>query len=287
MTRLLSLVILSAAAARAQAPAFDVASVKAAAKPEKQGVFCVVPCTVGERFEVEGARVDIRYFSIRKLIEAAYRLKSYQLAGPDWMDSQRFDIVAKLPAGVAKDRIPEMLERLLAERFHLEVRRETKEIPVLALVVGKGGANLDPPPENAEAPMRETPGSMALYTPQGEARMFDNGTSFAVAAGPYGPMRAVMLPGGEIKSELLRVTMAGLADILAPHVERPVIDRTGLTGEYHLLWVVRRTGAAAGSDPMGDALLSAIEKAGLKLEKAKAPVGLVVVEHVDKVPVEN
>jgi len=287
MTRLLSLVILSAAAARAQPPAFDVASVKAAAKPGKQGVFCVVPCTVGERFEVEGARVDIRYFSIRKLIEAAYRLKSYQLIGPDWIDSQRFDIVATLPAGAAKDRIPEMLQRLLVERFHLDLRRENKEIPVLALVVGKAGSKLDLPPGDAEGPIRETPGSMALYTPQGEARMFDNGTSFAVAAGPYGPMRAAMLPGGELKTELLRVTMAGLADVLAPHVERPVVDRTGMTGEYHLLWVTRPTGGGRGTDPMGDALLGAIEKAGLKLEKTKAPVDLVVVEHVDRVPVEN
>jgi uncharacterized protein (TIGR03435 family) len=251
MTRLLSLVILYAAAVRAQAPAFDVASVKATSAPGKQGVFCVVPCTVGERFEVEGSRVDIRYFSIRKLIERAYGLKAYQLIGPDWIDSQRFDIAAKLPAGAAKTEIPAMLKTLLAERFHLAIREDNKETPVLALVVGKAGAKLDPPPGDAEAPIRETPGSMALYTPQGEARMSDNGTSFAVAAGPYGPMRAAMLPGGELKAELLRVTMAGLADVLAPHVERPVVDRTGLTGEYHLLWVVRRTGASAGIRPDG------------------------------------
>jgi uncharacterized protein (TIGR03435 family) len=286
MTRLLWLVIFAAGTACARPPAFDVASVKAAAKPEKQGVFCVVPCTVGERFDVQGARVDIRYFSIRKLIEAAHGLKSYQLIGPDWMDSQRFDIVAKLPQG-AKTDIPTMLKTLLAERFHLAVRNEDKELPVLALIVSKSGAKLDPPPDDAEAPIRETPGSMALYTPQGDARMLDNGASFVVTSGPYGPMRAAMVPGGGLRTELLKVTMAGLADVLAPHVERPVIDRTGLTGAYHLTWVTRPAGGGPGTDPMGDALLSAIEKAGLKLEKTAAPIHLVVVEHVDKTPVAN
>src|SRR5271154_1013421 len=105
----------------AQASAFDVASVKPAADPGMVPMICLVPCSPGERLTVEGARVDIRYMSLSRLILTAYRLKPYQLSGPDWMKTQRFDIMAKVPEGVSKDKVPEMLQALLAERFQLSI----------------------------------------------------------------------------------------------------------------------------------------------------------------------
>jgi uncharacterized protein (TIGR03435 family) len=75
----------------AQPPAFEVASVKPAADPGMVPYFCLVPCSAGQRLTVEGARVDIRYMSLSRLILTAYRLKPYELSGPDWMKTQRFE----------------------------------------------------------------------------------------------------------------------------------------------------------------------------------------------------
>jgi hypothetical protein len=71
------------AAAQPALPAFEVASVKIAADPGRQPMFCIIPCAPGERLTLEGSRVDIRYMPLRKLIITAYRIKAYQLSGPD------------------------------------------------------------------------------------------------------------------------------------------------------------------------------------------------------------
>jgi uncharacterized protein (TIGR03435 family) len=119
---------------------FEVASIKISRDPGTVPV-CFVPCT-GERVTVEGNRVDIRFMSLYQLIVRAYRIKLYQLSGPNWMTSQKFDILTKMPEGVSEERIPEMLQTLLAERFRLSVHRESKERSVYALVVGRNGSKL-------------------------------------------------------------------------------------------------------------------------------------------------
>src|SRR5262245_22665022 len=94
---------------------FDVASIKIAGAPERGPMFCIVPCAPGERISVTGSRVEVRYTSLHQLIVTAYRIKPFQLSGPEWMRSQRFDITAKMPEGVSKDRLPEMLQALLVD----------------------------------------------------------------------------------------------------------------------------------------------------------------------------
>ena len=91
-------------AVSAPLPAFEVASVKTALDPGRVPMFCLTPCTPGERLSVVGPRVDIRFMSLQKLIVTAYGIKPYQLSGPDWMRSQRFDIAAKMPDGVSQER---------------------------------------------------------------------------------------------------------------------------------------------------------------------------------------
>src|SRR5690242_271460 len=114
MLRCLPLIAVAwCAVSAAPQAAFEVASIKKGVEPERTPMICLVPCTPGERFTVQGSRVDIRYMSIEKLIVTAYGIKPYQLIGPDWMRSERFDIQAKIPEGVSKDRIPEMLQALL------------------------------------------------------------------------------------------------------------------------------------------------------------------------------
>ena len=111
--------------------AFEVASIKPAQPPDPatmmQGKFKV-------GLHVDAGRADIGFFSLRDLISVAYGVKDYQIAGPDWLNGQRFDIAAKMPEGAKEDQVPEMLRALLAERFHLEVHRETREHSIYALV---------------------------------------------------------------------------------------------------------------------------------------------------------
>ena len=217
-------------------PAFEVASVKPAVQPERGPIFCLVPCSPGERLTVTGTRVDIRWMPLRKLIVTAYRVKPYQVAGPDWMQSQRFDIVAKIPAGASPDQVPEMLQALLAERFKLAIHRETKDTPVVALVVGRNGPHLEPAAPDAEALAAKAmaaPGGRGMYSGQGEAHMDDSGHATSTGA-PWGPVTATPPREGSPHFDLLAVSMAGLVDLLAPHEDRPVIDMTGLTGRYHI-----------------------------------------------------
>ena len=297
--------LVAAATAIAQQPAhpaaFEVASVKTAAEPDNQGSVCLIPCTPGERLTVDHSRVDIRYMSLRQLTIAAYGIQSYQLSGPDWMASARFDIAARMPAGATRDQLPEMLQALLAERFKLTIHRENRELPVYALEVGKSGPKLQES-KTGDIALPDGSGSRELYTPQGEAGMSADG-SFVAKGGPLGPIRGGPGPGGIVQGglifEFLDLTMQGLADLLIPHVDRPVIDQTGVKGGYYFKVVNRppegagRKGdgatseAGARRDAMGDALFDTIEKAGLKLEKTKAGVATIVVDRIEKTPTEN
>jgi len=168
MNRALFALAILAIVGHAQTPAFEVASIKTAADPGRQPILCLAPCVPGERFTVDGARVDIRFMSLRRLILLAYRIEPYQLSGPEWMGTPKFDIVAKIPAGVSKERVPEMLQSLLAERFKLAVHRDSKEQQVYALVLGKNGPKLAPSGTEGDTFVTDA----TLTTPPGE---------------PYGP----------------------------------------------------------------------------------------------------
>src|ERR1051326_989002 len=122
---------LAVSAAVAQTPpaklAFEVASIKPAG-PLDPAAIMSGKAHIG--MKIDAARVDIGMFAISDLIRTAYKLKSFQLVSPDWMNgmaAQRFDIMAKMPPGTNKDQVPEMLQTLLAERFKLEFHKETKD----------------------------------------------------------------------------------------------------------------------------------------------------------------
>jgi uncharacterized protein (TIGR03435 family) len=291
MIRISLSLLIASGALFAQAPAFEVASIKIARTPEPGPFFSLIPMTPGERMSVDGSRVDIRFFSLYTLIVKAYRLKQYELSGPDWMDSQRFDIAAKIPDGVSKDRVPEMLQALLSERFKLSVHRESREMAVYALVVGKTGPKLmESPtkeaPANADAPAPSD--GRTLYTSQGDARLGEKGRDYSIAAGPFGPIRASTDQDRTRHYELPRVTMPGLAEILTAQAGRgrPVINMTNLRGSYQFSWDVRAPSPEFPDDPVAQ-VLDALGKVGLKLEPSKAPVSVIVVDHLEKTPTEN
>src|SRR5215471_4311898 len=253
-------------------------------------MFCIIPCSPGERLKVEGGRVDIRFMTLRKLIVTAYRIKPHQLSGPDWMERQRFDITAKMPEGASRDQIPEMLQALLANRFKLSVHDENKDTQVMALVVGKNGSHLEPAAADADAVAARAasaPGGHGLYTGQGDAHEDDIG-HVTVTGASYGPLQTGP-PGGPSRFELLAVSMPGLVDLLAPHVGRPLIDMTELKGRYHMVFVMDlppppppgtggdggggRSGGPVSGGPMADPLARLSQNRGLLLHATRPTLG--------------
>lgn len=289
------------------APLFEVASIKPAADLISQFTSGKPP-HVG--MKVDGLRVDIGAMSLADLIAAAYKIKPYQLSGPGWMKENRFDIMARIPDGVSKDLVPEMLQTLLAERFKLTIRRETKDHTEYALLVGKGGSRLEEAAPDSDTPA-PADGTM-IDTGNGPMNIKSDGKGGATVNGPMGRIKVSMGPEG-MHYEIGKITMAKFAETLSTLTNLPVVDKTDLKGNYKvafdipmasLMNVARSAGFAvpgapavagaanapadAASEPSGDnAIFEGVQKLGLKLEQRKAPLETIVVEHLEKTPTDN
>ena len=291
------------APATVHAQPFEVASVKISqpSQGRGRGAICLTPC-YGERIMVEHSRVDISTITLGRLMITAYRIRPYQLSGPgwltDWGSDPHFDIQAKIPDGVSKDRVPEMLQALLAERFKLAIHHETRELPVYALVVGKDGPKLKESPD-ADAPVPDSSVGNSLYSPQGDAHELKDGGT-VLTGSPWGTVRMTMGPDGTMREDYSRVTMAALAELISGPFDRPVVDMTNLKGTYQIAWDRpglgggRRGSKSAADGPPTDFRSEwaaqntrMIEKLGLKLESRRAPVDVIVVDRIEKMPTEN
>ncbi len=301
--------------------AFEVASVKPAAPLDQARIAAVLKD--GGRMPV-GANVDSRraeytHMDLKSLIGLAYGVRPYQIAGPEWMASTRFDIVAKLPDGASKSEAPGMLRSLLEDRFGLVAHRVRVEHPVLALVVGRGGLKLKtsagtPVPVDEDAPLR--PGELKMDGPDGPIRLTADPVSNSVVMnfGSKGKLTRRDNPKNHsLHLEFSMTSMSGLADMLTQiftqpgmGAERQIVDMTGIQGTYDatldvslvdMTATARSTGpeipiggaVSAAPDPDGDAppLTEAIQKLGLKLESRTAPVQQLVIDHLEKTPTAN
>jgi uncharacterized protein (TIGR03435 family) len=324
-------------AAQAAGPEFEVASVKSAAELSPDA-FRAGKIHLGTT--VDGARVDIGGSPLTTLIQQAFRVKLFQVIAPDWAGQSRWDILAKIPEGASQDQVPEMLRALLADRFKLTVHRETREEPVYALVVGKGGVKLKasvPEPAGADAPpATQTIGGFGFFPPPGgpppggggpgggRGPGGPGGLNMTVTNPQYGTIKISGSPEeGKIRLEASKVSMAGLAELLTGMTDRPVVDMTGLAGDFQVALDAspealfggfakaqglpfgqggpggrggfgggRGGGQSQGqtdgaSDPSGNLVAASVEKLGLKLEARKAPVETIVVDHLEKTPTEN
>jgi bla regulator protein blaR1 len=241
--------------AETTAPAFEAASVK----PH--------PDTNGRRDRartIEPGRITCLDISLGELIVMAYGVKPYQISGPEWiMDrsgSDVYDVIATAgnPAPVAQ--IKRMLGPLLAERFHLVFHRETRELPVFALVAAKGGPKFKEPGDGGDGTVR----------PDGE--------------------------GGLSFKNFSMDDLAGWLSML-PSMGRPVIDRTSLAGSFsfhaNLFNLEKGTPPdelkrSMVSSDAGDTLRAMLpEQLGLKLEAQKAPLVILVIDHAYRVPTPN
>lgn len=120
---------------------FEVASIKPAAQSAQS--------QTSAGLHIDGSMARYSDISLKQYLGMAYKLKNYQIATPDWMTSGRWDITAKLPDGSGAKQVPEMLQGLLRDRFQMKMHRETKQLPVYALVVGKGELKLKESPADS------------------------------------------------------------------------------------------------------------------------------------------
>jgi uncharacterized protein (TIGR03435 family) len=278
--------LLSAAAAFGQSPSarpeFEVASVKKS-----------VPATP-EQFNmgvhIDGAMVRYNYLPMRSYIRMAYGVKDHQVLGPDWLATDNFDIAAKLPDGATRSQLPEMIQSLLAERFKLVLHRDTKELPVYALVVAKSGPKLK---ESAPDPGAET-GSAAKGNVDVAVTVGRGGGVIDLGKGSF-------VSYGRDRLEAKKVTLTALADWLTRLLDRPAVDMTGISGTYdfsleYSLEELRNllrtsTGGArelpAGIPDSGNSIFASLAAAGLRLEQRKAPMEVLVVDSIERTPTEN
>jgi uncharacterized protein (TIGR03435 family) len=286
------------------ASSFEVASIKPA-ETITPAMIAAGKLHVG--MSVDGARVDIGYLSLGELIPIAFNVKPYQVQGPDWLRSQRFDILAKMPEGATKEQVPALLQALLEERFKLKAHRENRDNPIYALVIGKDGSKLKEAPVDPESPAQpDAPGPGGFpFATNGSQIQVNAGRGGATVVSPdLGTTRIVPGPDG-MRMEIGKLSMPRFAEMLTPLVDRPVIDMTGLKGNYQvaldlpmdaLLNLARLAGvgsaalAARGgqaSDPSSSAIFTSVQQLGLRLESRRAPVEFIVVDSVEKMPTEN
>jgi uncharacterized protein (TIGR03435 family) len=312
--RLMVAGLLPAVGLWAQAPAeFVAASIKPAAPMGSGGM--MIGMRGGPGTPSPG-QMTFTNVSLAQIMERAYDVKGYQVSGPDWMSSARFDISAKVPAGATKAQSNVMLQNLLADRFKLVLHHSTKESSIYALLVAKGGPKLKESQESSEdAVAASQPGGPGMDGP-GRGMMGKDGKPQLPPGTPKGtPMiigeGQMMAPGGKIRMIANGVTIGEFVNRLARQLDRPVMDMTGLGGKYDITLdfaidpsIMQARMAAMGGgppplgtdspegaaqDPSGPAtIFSALkEQLGLRLEARKGPVDLLVIDSVQKTPTEN
>jgi|SRR5215471_16653952 len=205
--------------------------------------------------------------TMRLLIVAAYKVNPDAVIGPGWIDSERYDLAAKSKPDATEDQLRAMLKTLLIERFKLKAHVEERPTAAYALLVAKGGHKLKESAPGNPADQRCRP---AAGTPE------------------------------QFHLRCEHITMEELARSLPPmaprYITMPVVDKTELKGswEFQLDWTPMAAPDGRGGDGSptietlgGYTVFDALTKIGLKLERAKLPVPVVVVESVERVPVDN
>jgi uncharacterized protein (TIGR03435 family) len=208
--------------------------------------------------------LTMRHITAGDCIRWAYGLQPYEIVGPTWIDPPTdfyYDIVAKAAGPARDDQLKLMLRTLLADRFKLTVHREKRGLPVYLLTVARNGHKLHPADRSETS--RNEPG------------------------------------GGPYQMRFVNVSMPRFAEMLdSPWNSRPVLDRTGLEGGFDFAWdlapylIDPGTGKpildARGAVDMEDAIVRGLaDQLGLRLEPTKAPIDVLVIDHLEKMPTEN
>ena len=219
---------------------FEVASIK----PHSE------PITYSADAHVRGALVTATASTLLDLITDAYGLRDDQISGgPGWMNTDHFDLAARAAgeAPITTDRMRQMLQSLLADRFQLKFHRQMKEVPMWDLVVAKNGPKLKP---------------------------FD----------PEGHLGGISVANGTAHIAVSKGTMEELAQRLSGNgAGRPVRDKTGLAGYYSYILDFGWTNGTPAFDSGAPTLFDALkEQLGLKLESVKGFAEAIVIDHAER-----
>ena len=264
---------------------FDVASVKPA-DPVLRGGRIVVGMAEpsGGPDTTSPSRLRYPVINLKMLLVNAYDVKESQIVGPQWLDTEYFQIEATMPSTTTKEQFRAMLQDLLADRFKLKTHSDTKEVRGYALVVEKSGPKLK---SFVEVPGADYSGRSTLpHTPQlgadgfskyplmpsGRSKLYTN-------LGIYG----VRLVGQD-------QPMSALANGLVPFLKRPVVDATGLTGQYNFTLIFVPEGMAvrpSTGDHFPDIFGALQSQLGLKLESNRGVETTLIIDHIEKRPTGN
>jgi uncharacterized protein (TIGR03435 family) len=254
-------------------------------------------------------RIHYPASTLKNLLTIAYDVKDFQISGPSFLDTERFDIQATMPPETTKEQFRIMFQNLLAERFKLTLHRETKELPMYSLVVGKNGPKMKESAEISAEEEAKDPTPPPL--PKGD-RPFkigpDGFPDLPLPSGGRGGMFIMMSPiGARLTAQ--RQTTQQLAERLSSTLSKPVTDATELKAKYDFTLTYSMEGLnnnmmmlgpgpgggeggrgpREGSDiePPQNIFAAIQSQLGLKLEAKKGNVDLLVVDHAEKTPTEN
>ena len=260
--------------ASANGQEFEVASIRPSAPPDGQRI----------RVDFDGGpgtpsptRFTCRNCSLSMLVMRAYNVEYHQVAGLNSRSSELYDIAAEVPEGAKKAEFRFMLQKLLSDRFRMTVHQETKEMQAYELIVAKNGPKIrESPPETSAKEIASLP------RPEAPQISLDREGFPILPAGKAGYASVK----GRARMQVFNETMDQLSSRISNQLDMPVANATGLSGRYDfsLYW-------ADTLEPTNDAgpnLFSALEsQLGLRLIGKKAPVTIIVVDHMDRVPSEN
>lgn len=283
MTRKLALIALGLAQVL-NAQKFDVASVRPSPPADPANASRV---DVGVHINKDQVRINA--LSLKDYVAWAYRVKTYQVTGADWL-TDRFDINATLPAGANTDQLAEMIKALLEERFAIKIHKTQKEFPVYVLERGK-------------KPLMLTKVELGPAE-EGGVTVGGSGSRDGIAVN-MGRGASYTFADNKLIGKKLDMTTA--VDVLANFVDLPVVNHTGLEGTYDFELAVTaedyrtmliRAGQKAGVPLPPQALkllegasiaslYDAIDHVGLKMESRKEPLDVINVDEIKRQPTEN
>lgn len=269
---------LSTSHAQSRPPfAFEAASVRAANRqPPRRGMPGAGEITGGPG-TADSTRLTYAWVSMGRILGTAFGIGGDQISAPDWVNGDRFDIVANVPASATKEQVNEMMQSLLMERFHLIFHREKKDFDSYELIVAKGG------PKLKEAALADglPQAASKLGTPAPAPTLDQDG----FAQLPPGVTNAAGNSNGGIQRMTYRMmdTEGLLRTLIFPLRTSHLVDKTGLTGKYDF-----KLEYASNADGAAPDLFTALEKQiGLKLEKSTTKLDVIVIDHLDRRPTEN
>ena len=236
---------------------YEVASIRPALPDHRNGIGAF-----GGPGTPDPTHIRYNYFLLRLLLTEAYDLPWHQIVLPARLASDnRYDVAANLTPGTKKEQARVMLQNFLIDRFHLKLHREARVIPHYELTIARNGPRLSPH-----------------------------------RVGPGAPEMGVRVEGDRNRMRGRKVQMKELIQVLSDDLATPVLDRTGLTGEYDIDLEYSREGLDGFRRPLtatpdvssARTLQVALEEElGLKLESKKGPVAMLIVDAGDKIPAEN